>query len=288
MSNARKTSRKSYLAKAIILLMVMAVLCFAAACGVTANQPASSDNTDKPTKDMSLSRVLGNGQLVVGLDVNYPPIGFEDENGEIVGFDIDVAREACFRMGIDLVPKPIDWTEKDELLSSGAIDCIWNGMSVSPERVESMTLSEPYMKNQLIFMVSSDSEVRTFLDLQDKRVGVQTGTTAEDEMKASEKFAEATIISLPNIPAMFESLNNGEVDAILIDSVVAYYYVSHSEYDFYALPESYVEEKLAIGFRKGDFALRDRIQQILYAMNDDGTLAKISEKWFGGDITIVR
>ena len=287
MYTSKKTSKKSYVLKAAAVLLVLAMLCFTAACGGAAPDQAAT-TSDKSEKDLSLSRVLGNGQLIIGIDENYPPIGFKDENGQYVGFDIDVARETCFRMGIDLVVKSIDWSEKDELLDSREIDCIWNGMSVSPEREKSMTLSVPYMQNQLIFMVTTGSDVRTFLDLEDKRIGVQRGTTAEDAMANNEKFEQAQIIPCRNIPDLFDKLSQGEVDAILVDSIVAYYYVARTEDEFYSLPECLVEEKLAIGFRKGDIALRDRIQKIMYAMNDDGTLAKISEKWFGGDITTLK
>ncbi len=243
---------------------------------------------DEANGDASLKEILRRGELILGLDANFPPMGFTDENGEIVGFDIDVAKQVCTRLGIELVIKPIDWSEKERLLDDGEIDCIWNGMSVSPERAEAMCLSEPYMKNEMIFMIPKDSDARGTMDLPGRTVGVQSGSTAQEELEQAEIYDEITVVPFDNNIDMLKQFDEGKLDVVLVDSVVAYYYTSISEEPHFVLPDSLSEEKIAIGFRKGDVKLRDRVQVILEEMKADGTLAMISTKWFGGDITIVK
>ena len=239
-------------------------------------------------KDNSLKKVLDAGQLVLGLDTEFPPMGFIDDKGEIVGFDIDVAEEVCRRLGVTLVKKGIDWDSKEDELNSGSIDCIWNGMSITPARAEAMNLSEPYMKNELIVAIMSSSSIKGMRDLDGRTIGVQSGSTAEDVLRASDSFSDITIIEYPDNLTLFDKLEAGEMDAALVDSIVAYYYVFSSSEKFYILPDSLEEEEYAIGFRKNDQALRDRIQEIISDMKTDGTLGKISKNWFGSDITTVR
>ena len=135
---------------------------------------------NKNNEDQSLQKVLDAGQLVLGLDENYPPMGFRDDSGQIVGFDIDMAQEVCNRLGIKLVTQPILWDKKLEELNSGNIDCIWNGMSVSPERSASMCLSRSYLRSELVFVVMNDSGIEDVQEIKDKTVGVQSGSTTED------------------------------------------------------------------------------------------------------------
>ena len=258
-----------------------ALLLAAAGCGRQAE-------ADAPAGDGSLQKVLDAGQLVVGLDTGYPPIGFVDGSGEIVGFDVDVAREACSRLGVKLVLRHIDWDDKEEELNSGNIDCIWNGMSITPARAETMCLSEPYMKNELIFVVTAGSSAQSLLDLKGARVGVQAGSTTHDALEASAIYGDITAVTFDGIPALMEQLRRGGIDAALIDSIVAYYYLFSSGEQYFVLDDSLAEEDCAIGFRKGDRALRDRVQETISEMKADGTLGEISQKWFGCDITTVR
>ncbi len=248
----------------------------------------ASPQTETPVEDGSLQKVLDAKQLILGLDDSYPPMGFRDESGEIVGFDIDVAEEVCDRLGITLVKQPIDWDKKEEELNSGAIDCIWNGMSVTPERAEAMTLSEPYLKNTLIFVVTERSDAKGLRDLVGKTIGVQSGSTAVDALKSSSINGDVRVAEYKDNTQLVKELSEGKVDAILIDSIAAYYFIFSGEDRFYVLSDSISEEECAIGFRKGDLSLHDKIQQIISEMKADGSLGRISTKWFGTDITIVR
>lgn len=120
---------KKRLIKMILPILLTAVLAMLAGC------KDSSVQTDD-----SLQKVLDKKEFVLGLDANYPPMGFTDENGELVGFDLDVAQEVCNRLGVSLVKHPIDWDEKENELNNGTIDCIWNALSVTQERRRAVRL----------------------------------------------------------------------------------------------------------------------------------------------------
>lgn len=270
--------KKCFLKKLLAGLAAIAILLAAAGCKETT--PTQTDD--------SLKKVLDAGQFVLGLDTEFPPMGFIDETGEIVGFDIDVAREVCRRLGVDLVTKGINWDTKEDDLNNGIIDCIWNGMSVTPGRSGAMNLSDPYMKNELIIVVMGDSKAEGMQDLKGKTVGVQAGSTAQEVLESSDQIPEVTVVLFEDNTSLLKTLEQHGVDAALIDSVSAYYYIMSSGESFYILPESLGEEEYAIGFRKGDQTLRDRIQEIISEMKADGKLGEISRKWFGSDITIVK
>ena len=249
---------------------------------------AGCRGNDKTADDGSLKKVLDAGQLILGLDTEFPPMGFIDGNGEIVGFDIDVAEEVCKRLGVKLVKQPIVWENKENDLNNGVIDCIWNGMSVTEERSKNMNLSDPYMKNELRFVVHGSSSVKRMRDLAGKTVGVQSGSTALDVLKKSDIYADITVKEYADNNSILKCLQEGEIDAAFVDSVIAYYFINSSTDRFFTLPDILSEEDYAVGFRKEDKTLRNKVQEILKAMKSDGTLGEISKKWFGSDITTVR
>lgn len=267
--------------KRIAAAFMFAVLMLTAASCNAGKGPVARD-------DGSLKKVIDAGELILGLDDQFPPLGFTDENGEIVGFDIDVAEEVCRRLGVRLVKQTIDWDEKEDDLNSKRIDCIWNGFSYTAARDEAMTLSEPYMLNELIIIIPSDSKVMLLNDLKGKKIGVQSGSTAQETLEASEIYPEISEAAFDTVETLIDRLNKKEIDAVLVDSVAAYYYIFSSEKQYYILSESLAEEEYVIGFRKEDRTLCDKIQEIIGEMKSDGTLGDISTKWFGSDITTVR
>ena len=273
-----------------------------AGCGGDSQQTAPED-TSAPAEgaevsesaasgtDESLQKILANGKLILGLDATFEPMGYTNESDEIVGFDIDVAEEVCARMGVELVKQPIDWDTKEQDLAVGRIDCIWNGMSINPSRAEQMNLSDPYMKNAMVFVVPASSEVASMGDLTGKNIAVQNGSSAQEILEASELCTSDTPISVTAMATNVEALQQlelGLVDAVFLDSVVANYQITSAGKDYKVLPDGLEEEEYAIGFRKEDQALRDEVQRILCEMKADGKLGEISTKWFGSDITTVE
>ena len=131
-------------------------------------------------EDTSVENILEKGTFILGLDDSFPPMGFRDENNDIVGFDIDVAKEVAARLGVEFIAQPISWDAKELELASGTIDCIWNGMSITPEREESMAMTFPYLNNQMIFYTRADAGIDSLEALAGKSVAVQNGSYAEE------------------------------------------------------------------------------------------------------------
>ena len=241
----------------------------------------------KPSDD-SLKKVLEAGELIVGFDENFPPMGFRNKSYEIVGFDIDFAREVCKRLGIELVLKPILWEEKENELNNGNIDCIWNGMCVNEERRESMNLSEPYLVNDLIFLVKRGSEIKNIEDLKGKKLGLQAGSSVENALAAAGMEKDFKIVRANDNIVLFKMIDAGALDVLLLDSLFAYYYIADTEKEYYILPSILETEDISIGFRKNDATLRDGIQEVINEMKKDGKLGEISVNWFGADVTKVK
>ena len=267
--------------------MMMAVLFVFAGCGenTAANPSITSGET---TADNSLQKVLDAGVSKMGLDDSFPPMGFRNENNEIIGFDLDVAAEVTKRMGVTLEPTVVDWNSKEMELESGTVDCIWNGLSINTERQEKMNLSKPYMKNRMVFVVLGDSAYTNQSSLEGKKVGVQNGSTAQDILEQSDLINKlADVADYKENVTAFMDLENGTIDALFVDEVVADYILNQKEEGkLRILDDSLYSEEYAIAFKKeGSNALKNKVEEILLQMKDDGTLAEISTKWFGKDIT---
>lgn len=242
-------------------------------------------------EDKSLQAILDSGKLVLGLDASFPPMGFTDKtSGKIVGFDIDLAEEICKRLGVELVCQPINWDAKEMELNGHHIDCIWNGMTITPARLESMAISVPYLKNDQVVTVRTADNINSLAELKGKKLGIQAGSSANEALDAAKDFKASLGEVIPfddNLTALMD-LNGGGLDAVLLDVIVANYYKTVNNYPFTVLAESLAPEEYGIGFRKDDLQLRDKVDELLLAMKDDGTLKTISEKWFGTDITVVE
>ena len=277
--------KKSVFTRFLAAAAALSMLAVSAGCG---GKDSSSESGSSSKEDNSLQEVIDSGKFVLGLDATFKPMGYTDENDEIVGFDIDVAEEVCERMGVDLVKQPINWDTKEEDLDAGRIDCIWNGMSVNPSRAEAMNLSDPYMKNAMVFVVPADSKAESMDDLANAAVGVQNGSTAQTILEGSEIGSSCSIQAMATNIEALQQMEFGLVDAVFLDSVVAEYEITSSGKDYVILPDGLEEEEYAIGFRKNDQKLRDEVQKILGEMKADGTLGEISTEWFGSDVTTVK
>lgn len=229
------------------------------------------------------------GKIVVGLDDNFPPMGFKDENNEIVGFDIDLAKEAAKRLGREVEFKAIDWSSKEAELQSGRVDVLWNGLDITEKRKENMLFSEPYMDNrQIIFVVKGNpAGIKDEATLAGKTVGTQSGSTTEEYLdknaafKASLKEAKM----YPDFINAFMDLENGRIDAVVGDEIVGRYYISKHPDRLEAVDVAVGPiSTFGIAFKKDNQKLRDEVQKVIDEMVKDGTASKVSEKWFAADI----
>lgn len=248
------------------LMSLFAVLMLTAGCG-----------SDGPKK------------MVIGLDDNFAPMGFRDENNKIVGYDIDMAREACKRAGLEVEFKPIDWASKEAEMKGKRIDAIWNCFTVNEERKQTYQLSEPYMKNSQLIIVPQNSSIQKIADIKGKVLGVQDDSTGAYLM--AQDANKELLNSLkdyrkyPDFAAAYLDVDAGRVDAMIVDAVLARYYMKKNPGKYRALEETMGDEVVAVAFRKDDKDFCGKINKALAEMKKDGTAKKISEDWMGVDIT---
>jgi len=222
--------------------------------------------------------------LVIGIDDKFAPLGFRDENNDIVGFDIDYAKAAAKKMGMKVEFQPIDWETKESELSSGRIDLIWNGYTITDERKKKVLFTKPYLKNAQVVVTLADSPFTKLNDLKGKEVGLQSLSSAADALDADPIKAKIKKVTefKDNVSALTD-LKNGRLDAVVIDEIVINYYMTKEEGTFKVLEESLAPEEYGIGVKKGNEELLNKLQKALDEMNEDGTAAEISKKWFGED-----
>ncbi|MCM3216864.1 amino acid ABC transporter substrate-binding protein [Niallia taxi] len=225
--------------------------------------------------------------LVIGIDDKFAPMGFRDENNEIVGFDIDYAKAAAEKMDMKVEFQPIDWETKESELSSGRIDLIWNGYTITDERKKKVLFTKPYLKNAQVVVTLADSKVTKLADLEGKVVGLQSLSSAADALDADPiKSKIKTVTEFSDNVSALNDLKNGRLDAVVIDEIVIDYYMTKEEGSFKILDESLAPEEYGVGVKKGNEELLEKLQKALDEMNEDGTAAEISDKWFGDDIVI--
>ncbi len=224
--------------------------------------------------------------IVVGLDDNFPPMGFKDEKNELVGFDIDLAKEAAKRIGREVTFKPIDWSAKEAELSGKRVDVLWNGLTITEERKANILFTKPYLENRQIVVVTEKSDIKAKADLAGKIVGVQDGSSAVEAVQKDEAAAKS-IKELKkfgdNVTALMD-LSAGRLDALVVDEVVGRYYTSKKPGEYRVLDENFGTEDYGVGTRKDDTELMAKIEKAMDDMKADGSAATISTKWFGKDI----
>ncbi len=169
--------------------------------------------------------------LKLGLDASFPPMGYTDEDGSIKGFDIDLAKAVCDFYGIKLEPVPIEWDQKDAELQTGNIDCIWNGLTITDERLENYCMSAPYLANRQVVVVAEGSTIKDIKGLAGKKVALQSDSSADDAIKANPELDSSIgekVYHTDNLLAISD-LKTGNVDAVVMDEVVASYIISQDE-----------------------------------------------------------
>lgn len=220
--------------------------------------------------------------LTVGFDKSYPPYGFMDQKtGEYTGFDLELAKEVCKRNNWELALEPIDWDAKDSLLNSGEITCIWNGFTLEG-REDDYTFSDPYMLNGQVVVVKKDSGIKSLADLKGKVVITQTDSAALDLLQGDKKGVADTFKKLETIGdynTAFMQLESGAVDAVACDLSIAQYQLSAKPDAYTQLDETLSSEHYAVGFKKGSDALAKKVTETLKAMDKDGFVKKLCEKY---------
>lgn len=231
-------------------------------------------------------------EVIIGLDDTFVPMGFKDEDGKLVGFDIDLANAVFKEAGKKVTFQPIDWSMKETELNNGTIDLIWNGYSKTKEREKEVAFSDPYMKNDQILVTSKKSDITTFEGMKDKNLGAQEGSSGYDLFNSQpavlkDIVADNDAVLYASFNEAFIDLENGRIDGLLIDRVYANYYLNQEKKldDYNIIHGPFESENFAVGARKSDEALVKQINDGLKKLQDNGEFKKISEKWFGEDVT---
>ncbi len=239
----------------------------------------------KSTEDTSLKDIKDKGFFIVGMDDSFPPMGFKNDFNDIVGFDIDLANEVAKRMGVLAKFKPVDWSGVILSLEKGDIDVIWNGLTITDERRAKIGFSKPYLRNRQVLVVLPNSSITSKNDLSGKIIGLQLGSSSEialtnsiniyNNLKEVKKYSD-------NVEALLD-LQLKRVDAVLLDEIVARYYILKKP-ELVVLEDSLGDEEYGVGFRKGDTSFINEVNRILDEIKVDGSGEEISKQWFGVNI----
>lgn len=265
------------LIKKLTLLAIAAIVGTSlVSCGNGAVEKTSTLNKDK---------------LVIGYDDTFVPMGFKDENGETVGFDVDLAKAVAKKLNKEIEFQSINWTMKESELNNGNIDLIWNGYSISDDRKEKVEFSNPYLNNNQIIVTMADSPINSKRDLEGKSVGAQADSTSvtavEKDRDIMSKLKNGALVTLKDNNDVLMDLEAGRVDAVVVDEILARYYMkARGEEKYKVLSENFGQEQYGVGIRKGDTEFVDAFNKALIEVIDDGTAAQISEKWFDKNIVI--
>lgn len=236
--------------------------------------------------DNSWKEIQQKGKFVLGLDDSFPPMGFKDDKGQIIGFDIDMAQEAAKRMGVKVELKPVQWDGVLLSLNNKDIDVIWNGLTITDKRKQQIAFSKVYLQNKQIIVTNNDSNIKTKKDLAGKKVGLQLGSSSETALNADSATAKSIkeIKKYSNNTEALMDLKTGRIDAVVVDEVVGRYYISKKPGQYKVADEDFGKEDYGVGIRKSDVSFKNELDKTLDAMKADGTADKISQKWFGKNI----
>ena len=258
-------------AAAVALVAALAL----SACGAS---PAASDRGSAGSSSADAGGEIAT--LTVGFDQAYPPYGYVGDDGEFTGLDLELAAEVAKRNDWELKLEPIDWDAKDTLLNSGAITCIWNGFTMEG-REDDYTFSDPYMLNAQVVVVRADSGIESFEDLAGKTVITQVDSAAEEVLNGDMADLAATFASLETIGdynTAFMQLESGAVDAVACDLSIAQYQMAGKD-TYKQLDEQLSTEHYAVGFKKGDTALAEKVTEALKEMDEDGFVKELCDKY---------
>ncbi|MDO5517055.1 MAG: amino acid ABC transporter substrate-binding protein [Clostridium sp.] len=272
------------LKKAAVVGVVAAMVISMVGCGSTGKSSSSSSKG-------SAESTLDKDELVIGLDDTFVPMGFKDESGDLEGFDVELAKAVGEKLNKKIKFQAIDWSMKETELSGGNIDLIWNGYSINEERKSKVDFSKPYLNNTQIIVTLSGSDINSKADLKGKKVGAQNQSTAVDAVEAEkdvmDTFDGGKLVTFEDNNQALMDLEAGRLDAIVVDEILARYYIKQRGEDKYKiLTENFGDEQYGVGMRKGDTEFVEAFNKALDEVIADGTAGQISKKWFGEDIVI--
>ena len=281
--------------KKILLILLALIIMLTMMAGCTSKNEGGSDALEpEPTAtnnpDSGWDYVKDKGELIVGLDDTFAPMGFRDDKDDLVGFDIDLANAVGEILDVKIKFQPISWDAKEMELSSKRIDCIWNGMSATPERKENMALTNSYLNNKIVIMGKDAKKITSLEDLKGKKIGTQAKSAALEALEGSEiyKDIKSNVTEMPTYDEVILDMKAGRIDVMIVDEVLGQY-KNKSLSDAQKMEIASVDfgdDFYAVGCRKGEISLADKLNEAIQKAIDDGKAKEISEKWFGADIVL--
>lgn len=259
------------------LSLFIAVVFLSSGCG--------KDNT----KDKSLAQIKAKGFFIVGLDDQFPPMGFRgQDNNEIIGFDIDLAKEAAKRLGVQVQFKPVAWDGIILSLNKGDIDVVWNGMTITDERKQKIEFSKPYLNNRQIIMVTTDSTLSTIDMLKGKKIGLQLGSSSETALNTKPDLVKQLkeVKKYENNTLALMDLAAKRIDAVVIDEIVGRWNMAKKPGVYKVFKEDMGTELYGVGIRKNDITFKEALDKVLDEIKSDKAGEEISKKWFGENIIL--
>lgn len=276
--------------KKVIISLMVVLLCASllfTGCNKSpeqAQQPAP-DQQSQPAADDSWDRVKKEGKLVVGLDDAYPPMGYRDDKGELIGFDIDMGSEISKRLGIEIVWQPAVWDTIVASIKAKKFDVIISGMNITEERLKEVNFAGPYGKaGQAIIVKSDNTAINSLKDVKPGMLGTQSGSTGYNYAKEN-GFADDQMKLYKEFPLAFKDLEIGRIDAVLVDAFNVKAFLDKQPGTFKVTGDIIGDDAIGIAVRKEDKALMDELNKVIDELIKDGTLKTLSEKWCGMDIT---
>lgn len=246
----------------------------------------ASDNSNS-TGDQSWEDIQKRGYFILGLDDAFPPMGFKDANGEIVGLDIDMAKAVAKKLGVEVRFQPVSWDGVVMELNNKNIDVIWNGFTITDARKQKVDFTNPYLANRQILVVRKGAAITSKEELAGKTVGLQAGSSSmvalEQDLDTYELIKDNLIEFATNDEVLLD-LKNGGLDAAIVDEVVGRYYISQRPDTYEVLSEDFGEEEYGVAVRKGETAFLNKLNDALAQLKSEGISAEISKKWFDADI----
>ncbi len=274
---------------ALILVLCLSMGLFMVGCGDSSEPKVEApDAGSGDVVDTSWTDIKERGYFIVGLDDAFPPMGFrEPGTNDIIGFDIDLAKAAAAKMGIEVEFQPVIWDTIIEELNGHKVDVIWNGLTITEERKAKIAFTDAYIADRQIIVLQKSSDIKDKAGLEGKSVGIQAGSSAIDAVKRDAATFDSIgeLVEFGSNDEALLDLASGRLDAVVVDEVVGRYYIAKKPDDYKVIEENFGEEEFGVGLRQTDAAFLAELQKALDAMKADGTAAEISEKWFGEDIT---
>ncbi len=241
-----------------------------------------------PSIPTTFDALVDRGYVIVGLDDTFAPMGFRNDQNELVGFDVDLAKLVFETLDIEVRFQPIDWAAKVLELDAGNIDMIWNGLTITEPRRLEMLFSDPYISNRQIVLTKADATIDTIAELADRTVAAQLGSASEDAIKANAIFEDLTLITTDSFNDALLELDANSVDAVVVDEIYGRYVISQNPGEYRVMTETLGDEFYGIGFRLGNTTIRDIVNDTLFDLIESGDALAIAQEWFAEDVFLDR